>query len=91
MFLDYGENQAIEKRVMHMKDWAEKLDKFLEFNEYDILKDKGKVSRENADKIAKKEFNKFRTIQDKNYISDFDRFLKEKDKLFVDKSNDNET
>ena len=81
MFLDYAENQAIEKRVMYMKDWAEKLDKFLEFNEYDVLEDKGKVSRESADKIAKSEFNKFREIQDKNYISDFDKFLKENDKL----------
>jgi hypothetical protein len=77
MFLDYAENQAIEKRVMYMKDWAIKLDKFLEFNEYDILKDKGKVSRNDADKMAQKEFKVFRAIQDENYISDFDRFLKD--------------
>jgi len=81
MFLDFAENQAIEKRAMYMKDWSEKLDKFLEFNEYDVLKDKGNISRETADKIAKSEFNKFRKIQDKNYISDFDKFLKENDKL----------
>ena len=91
MFLDYAENQAIEKRVMYMKDWARKLDKFLEFNEYDILKNKGKVSRENADKVAKKEFNEFRTIQDKNFISDFDIFLKKSEKLFENKNNNNES
>jgi len=81
MFLDYAENQAIEKRAMYMKDWSEKLDKFLEFNEYDVLKNKGKVSRETADKIAKSEYNKFRKIQDKNYLSDFDKFLRETDNL----------
>ena len=81
MFLDYAENQAIEKRVMYMKDWSEKLDKFLEFNEYNVLKDKGKVSRGNADKIAKSEYNKFRKTQDENYVSDFDKFIKEADNL----------
>jgi hypothetical protein len=58
---------------MIMADWTKKLDAFLEFNEYEILNNAGKVSKKVADKIAKDEFNKFRPIQDKNYVSDFDR------------------
>ena len=63
MYLDYAESQARRHKAMYMKDWAEKLDKFLEFNEFDLLKDKGNVIRDNADKIAKKEYGKFRFCQ----------------------------
>lgn len=43
MYLDYAENQADKHRLMSMKDWAERLDQFLEFNEYDVLEGKGKI------------------------------------------------
>lgn len=56
-----------------MKDWTEKLDVFLKFNEQDILHDKGKVSHEVAVALAEKEYEIFRKEQDKKYISDFDR------------------
>lgn len=56
-----------------MKNWAEKLDAFLKFNEQEILHDKGKVSHEVAVALAEKEYEAFRKEQDKKYISDFDR------------------
>jgi hypothetical protein len=48
----------------------------LKFNEFDILQDKGKISREVAIALAEKEYEVFRVKQDKNYISDFDRMVK---------------
>ena len=52
------------------------LDAFLQFNEFKILKDAGKVSHEVAKKLAEQEHEKFRLIQDKNFESDFDREVK---------------
>lgn len=76
MFLDYAENQAERHILMSMADWAGKLDNFLQFNEYDVLKNAGKVSAEVAKELAKSEYQKFRIIQDKAYISDFDKIAK---------------
>jgi hypothetical protein len=81
MYLDYATNQARRYNPMSMKNWANRLDKFLDFNDYNILKDKGKISRSKLDKLVKEEYNTYRKIQDKNYKSDFDNFLKESDKL----------
>lgn len=55
MYLDYAENQTARQIPMKMKDWVQKLDAFLQFNEYDILKDAGKVSHEVALNLAEKE------------------------------------
>jgi hypothetical protein len=76
MYLDYAENQASRQIPMKMSDWVEKLDAFLKFNEYKILKDAGKVSHEVAKELAEKEYEKFRIIQDKNFESDFDKEIK---------------
>jgi hypothetical protein len=76
MYLDYAENQAVREVPMRMADWVQKLDAFLQFNEYKILKDAGDVSHEVAKKIAEKEFDKFRVTQDKNFESDFDQMIK---------------
>jgi hypothetical protein len=76
MYLDYAENQAKRHKVMSMVDWVKKLDAFLKFNEYDILENPGKVSRQLAEEIANYEFKKYRKIQDKNYVSDFDEGVK---------------
>jgi len=76
MYLDYAENQAARQIPMKMSDWVTKLDAFLKFNEYDILKDAGKISHEVAIKLAEEEYNKFRVIQDRNYESDFDEEVK---------------
>lgn len=75
MYLDYAELQAVRNRPMHMKDWIEKLNAFLKYSEYEILTDAGNISHEVALALASKEYEKFRKIQDKNYISDFDKEL----------------
>ncbi len=61
---------------MRMKDWVERLDAFLKFNERDILSDAGKISHEVAEALALEEYEKYRREEDKNYISDFDREVK---------------
>ena len=61
-----------------MKEWKDKLEIFLQINEYNILKDNGKIKREIADKLALDEYKKYRVIQDKKYISDFDELITEK-------------
>jgi hypothetical protein len=76
MYLNYAENQAKRHIPQSMEDWVTKLDMFLQFNEYDILKNPGKISREIANKMAGNEFKKFKKIQDANYISDFDKSTK---------------
>jgi hypothetical protein len=73
MYLDYAENQAKRNKLMSMNDWITKLDSFLNFNEYDIMQNIGVVSRKVADSLAIKEYEKYRIIQDDNYISDFDK------------------
>lgn len=73
MYLDYAENQAKRNKLMSMNDWVTKLDSFLQFNEYDLMKNLGVVSREVADSLAIKEFEKYRIVQDQQYISDFDK------------------
>ena len=60
---------------MTMEDWAKRLDIFLEFNEEEILRNKGKVSAEIAKSFAESEFEKYRIIQDRLYQSDFDKLL----------------
>lgn len=76
MYLDYAELQAQRKKPMKMTDWINRLDSFLSFNEYDILKDAGRISHNMAKDFAEKQYEKFRVIQDKNYESDFDNLVK---------------
>lgn len=76
MYLDYAENQAARQRYMTMKDWIEKLDAFLKFNEYEVLQNAGTVSAEVAKSLAEKEYEKFRVVQDQQYESDFDMEVK---------------
>lgn len=59
MFLDYAENQAQRRRQLSMSDWKEKVDGFLNFNDYEILKGKGAISRKQANEIAKKRYLEF--------------------------------
>ena len=81
MYLDYAENQARRHKLMSMEDWAIKLDKFLEFNEYELLENKGKISKNKADNKANNEYEQFRIIQDREYISDFDKIIEDVKKL----------
>jgi hypothetical protein len=74
--LDYAENQAARQLPMKMLDWVIKLDAFLQFNEYKILKDAGKVSHEVAKQLATEQYTKFRVTQDLAFESDFEREAK---------------
>ena len=76
MYPDFAELQAERQIPMKMADWVTRLDAFLQFNEYNILKDAGKVSHDVAMKLAEKEYSKFRVIQDRNFESDFDKEVK---------------
>ena len=76
MYLDYAELSAKRQQRMTMIDWVERLDAFLKFNQYDILTNAGSISAEVAKRLAEKEYEKYRPIQDKAYRSDFDKFAK---------------
>lgn len=81
MYLDYAEDRAERHIPMSMRDWAERLDKFLEFYEYHVLEGKGSISREEVDEFVKIEYEKFKPIQDKLFQSDFNRFDEETKEL----------
>jgi hypothetical protein len=76
MYLDYAENQAKRQIPMTMADWAARLDAFLQFNEYAILKDAGHINADIAKQLAEKQFDQFRIRQDRDYRSDFDEQIK---------------
>lgn len=76
MYLDYAENQAERAIPMKMADWTERMDAFLKFNDYEILNNPGKISASTAKKLAEKEYDRFRPIQDKLFESDFDKEVK---------------
>ena len=75
LYLDYAEFQAERHIPMSMEDWAKRLDGFLEFNGTEILTDAGKISAEQAKLHAETEFEKYRIIQDKLFMSDFDKYM----------------
>jgi len=77
LYLDYAELQAERQIPMSMEDWAKRLDGFLEFNGNELLIDAGKVSAEQAKLYAETEFEKYRIVQDRLFISDYDKYLLE--------------
>ena len=76
MYLDYAENQAARQRPMRMADWVQRLDAFLQFNEYEVLINAGQVSHEVAKQLAYEQYNRFRVTQDQAFESDFEREVK---------------
>jgi hypothetical protein len=76
-YLDMAENKARNKQVMNMDNWADFLQGFLELSDYPILRDNGKITKLQAQIKAHAEYDKFRVLQDKNYISDFDKTIKQ--------------
>jgi hypothetical protein len=76
MYLDYAEMQANKQKIMTMKDWASRLDAFLQFNEHEILTNSGKITAEIAKQFAESEFEKYSIIQDRLFESDFDKEIK---------------
>ncbi|MFA4875306.1 MAG: RhuM family protein [bacterium] len=73
MYLDFAEDQARKRRVLYMKDWREKLDAFLRFNEREILDHSGKVSMEVAQNLALDEYEKFQQRRLKAEAKEDDR------------------
>jgi hypothetical protein len=74
-YLDLAENRALNGVVMNMKDWIVFLDKFLALSDYPILLDNGKISSLEAKLKALEEYEKYRVIQDREYLSDFDKLI----------------
>ena len=81
LFLDIAENNAERKILMYMSDWQKEVENALTLFHYDILDNKGKISHKMAVDKAKEEYDKYRVIQDKKYISDFDRLINETKEL----------
>ena len=79
-YLDFAENMTQRHIPLTMQDWESRLNSFIEMFEYGILKDVGKVSAEIAKLHAETEFEKYRVIQDKLFMSDYDRYLLELEK-----------
>jgi hypothetical protein len=73
MYLDFAELQSINWKVMTMKDWINKLEYFLIWTDKEILQNFWKTTHKNAIQKAKIEYEKYRIINDKRYISDFDK------------------
>ena len=71
-----AENRAERQLTTNMEDWIRFLHQFLELSNYPILKDRGKISALEAKLKAEQEFEKFRIIQDNNYVSDFNKEIK---------------
>lgn len=77
LFLDIAENNAERNIPMYMNDWKKEVEKALTLFHYEVLNDKGKISHKDAVQKALSEYEKYRIIQDKNYVSDFDKLLLE--------------
>ena len=84
-YLDLAEMQAMRHIPMTMADWEERLNGFLTLWDHEVLKNNGKISAEMAKLHAETQFEKYRIIQDKIYISDFDKLLEEAKRLKKDK------
>jgi len=75
-YLDLAESRAERGILMKMEDWIEFLHNFFELSIYPILQDKGRVSALEAKLKAEQEYEEYRVIQDKDYLSDFDKEVK---------------
>ncbi|MBE2280663.1 MAG: virulence RhuM family protein [Ignavibacteriaceae bacterium] len=75
-FLDLAEERAKRKIPMTMEDWSKRLDKFLEFDDRNILENRGNISHEEAKEFAESQWEQYRITQDKLFESDFDREIK---------------
>ena len=74
-YLDMAEMQALRQIPMTMGDWEQRLNRFLSLMDREVLMDAGKVTAELARTHAEAEFEKYRIVQDRLYMSDFDKFL----------------
>jgi hypothetical protein len=74
-FLDMAEDRAMRHILMKMADWKSLLERYLQISEYDILPNAGSITHEEAEEKALGEYEKFRRIQDRTLMSDFDKFI----------------
>ena len=81
LFLDVAENNAERNIPMYMNDWKNEVENALKVFHYEVLEGKGKISHKHAIDKAESEYEKYKVIQDKNYISDFDKLLNEAKEL----------
>jgi hypothetical protein len=72
-FLDLAENRAKRHIPMTMEDWAKYIDRFLMMDDRELLQDNGRVSAEEAKEFAESEFEKYRIIQERLFMSDLDK------------------
>ena len=77
LFLDIAENNAERNVPMYMNDWKNEVENALKVFHYEVLEGKGKISHKQAVNKTESEYEKYKVIQDKNYISDFDKLLNE--------------
>lgn len=75
-FLDLAENRADRQLITTMAEWKEQLERFMAMYSYEVLESAGKVTAEEAKEKAFGEYDKFRLIQDREYLSDFDKEIK---------------
>ncbi len=80
-YLDFAESMTLRHIPLTMQDWETRLNGFIEMFEYGLLKDAGKVSAEIAKLHAETEFGKYRVIQDKQFMSDFDKYMLELEEI----------
>lgn len=76
-YLEFAESRAKRKIPMTMQDWETRLNAFVELFDYGLLRDAGKVTAEIAKLHAETEFEKYRIIQDRQFLSDYDKYLLE--------------
>ena len=76
-YLDLAEDRAERHIPMTMEDWSKRLDLFLMADDRDVLQDAGKITAEIAKAKAETEFEKYRIIQERLFMSDFDRYILE--------------
>lgn len=81
LFLDIAENNAERNITMYMDDWKNEVENALKVFHYEVLEGKGKVFHEKAMAKAFNEYDKYKVIQDKNFVSDFDKLLIETRKI----------
>lgn len=74
-YLDVAEDMAQRKIPMTMQDWETRLNRFIEATDREVLQDAGRVTAEIARAHAESEFEKYRVVQDRLFMSDFDRLL----------------
>jgi len=58
-----------------MEDWVKRIDMFLDLADREILQDSGKVIAKIAKDFAESEFEKYRIVQDRLFVSDFDKII----------------